>query len=142
MLIDIEGTDGSGKATQTKLLYDYLIAKHKKCILVSFPNYESISSGPVKLYLNGDLTKNKNLDAYQISTMYAVDRVCTMAQIKIEDYDYILFDRYSPSNMIHQSTKIDEKIELDRFLDWVQNFEFHTMKLPVPDKILFFGHAT
>ena len=137
MIIDIEGTDGSGKATQTKLLYDYLTAKGKKCKIISFPNYDSISSGPVKMYLNGDLGKNEELDAYQISAIYAVDRVCTMARVKVEDYDYILFDRYAPSNMIHQSTKIKDLNEVDKFLDWVQDFEFETLKLPRPDKILF-----
>ncbi len=137
MLIDIEGTDGSGKATQTKLLYDYLVSLGKKCKIVSFPNYESASSGPVKLYLNGDLGENSKINSYQASAIFAIDRVCTMVNIVCSDYDYVLFDRYSPSNMIHQSTKIKDKKELDAFLDWVQDFEFNKLNLPKPDKILF-----
>ena len=50
-IIVIEGTDGSGKQVQSKLLYDRLISEGKNVVLQSFPNYESSSSGPVKLYL-------------------------------------------------------------------------------------------
>ncbi|MCQ2564900.1 MAG: thymidylate kinase, partial [Clostridia bacterium] len=67
MIIDIEGTDGSGKATQTKMLFDYLTTKGKKCKIISFPNYESASSGPVKMYLNGDLGVNNSLTGYHTS---------------------------------------------------------------------------
>ena len=136
MLIDIEGTDGSGKAVQTKKLYDYLVAKGHKCKLISFPNYDSPSSAPVKMYLNGEI--KKDLDGYQNSALYAVDRLITMNSIDdIGKYDFVLFDRYVPSNMIHQSTKMNDQTEIDRFVDWVIDFEYGKLKLPVPDKIIF-----
>lgn len=137
MIIDIEGTDGSGKATQTKMLFDYLTAQGKKCKIISFPNYESASSGPVKMYLNGDLGINESLTGYQTSSLYAVDRLATMRQIDVRDYDYILFDRYVPSNMIHQSTRIEDEDELNEFLDWIADFEYGKLRLPEPDIVLF-----
>lgn len=137
MLIDIEGTDGSGKATQTKILYDYLVEKGYKCKLISFPNYDSRSSEPVKMYLNGELGENRDLNGYQASVLYAVDRMITMHDIDCSKYDYVLFDRYTPSNMIHQSTRIQDRVELDEFLDWVADFEYGKLNLPKPDVSIF-----
>jgi len=138
MIIDIEGTDGSGKHTQTKMLLDYLLTKGYKCKMISFPNYDSNSSAPVKMFLAGELGGSANcLNGHQASALYAVDRLVTMKQLQIEDYDFILLDRYTPSNMIHQSTRIEDQQELDSFLDWLEDFEYVKLCLPKPDKILF-----
>ena len=139
MIIDIEGTDGSGKKTQTLKLKEYLENKGKKVKLISFPNYESNSSAAVRMYLNGEIgfTGKDCLDGYQTSTLYAVDRLITMNSIKLDEYDYILFDRYVPSNMIHQSTKVESDLYVDSFLEWLEEFEYGKLKLPKPDKILF-----
>ncbi len=137
MLIDIEGTDGSGKATQTKLLFNYLTGLGYKCKLISFPNYASPSSGPVKMYLAGELGENSNITGHQASVLYAVDRLATMRQVDVDNYDFILFDRYTPSNMIYQSTRLKTNKEIDEFLAWVSDFEYGKLKLPRPDKIVF-----
>lgn len=138
MIIDIEGTDGCGKKTQTDLLFNFLVGKGYKVKKISFPNYDSNSSALVKMYLNGEFGENANdINGFQASALYAVDRFATMKKINIADYDFILFDRYVPSNMIHQSTRITDKKELDEFLDWVVDFEYKKLNLPKPDKILF-----
>lgn len=138
MLIDIEGTDGCGKKTQTELLYKYLTNLGKKCLLISFPNYDSPSSALVKMFLGGEFGNDaKVIDSYQASAFYSVDRVATMAKINVEDYDFVIFDRYVPSNMIHQSARVDDKSQLDELLNWIDDFEFGKMRLPRPDKILF-----
>jgi len=138
MLINIEGTDGCGKKTQTELLYKHLSSIGKKCLLISFPNYESPSSALVKMFLGGEFGNDANvIDAYQASAFYAVDRVATMAKINVKDYDYIIFDRYVPSNMIHQSARVKDKNELEELLTWIDEFEFGKMRLPRPDKIIF-----
>jgi len=137
MIIDIEGTDGSGKKTQTDLLFNYLADKGFKVKKISFPNYESNSSALVKMYLNGEFGNNDSINGYQASAFYAVDRFATMKNINVDDYDFVLFDRYVPSNMIHQSTRIKNKKEVDEFLDWIVDFEFGKLKLPKPDKTLF-----
>lgn len=138
MLIDIEGTDGCGKKTQTELLYKYLQGKGYKCLLVSFPNYESPSSALVKMFLGGEFGSSAEvIDSYRASAFYAVDRVATMSKIDVNDYDYVIFDRYCPSNMIHQSARITDISKKDEFLYWVDDFEFNKMRLPRPDVILF-----
>lgn len=138
MIIALEGTDGCGKKTQTGLLKEYLEKQGKKVKIMSFPNYESMSSAPVKMYLNGEVGADAEcLDGYQTSALFAVDRLLTMKTTDFSEYDYVLFDRYVPSNMIHQSTKINNDIFLDSFLEWLEDFEYGKLKLPRPDKIIF-----
>lgn len=108
-----------------------------RCKIISFPNYDSNSSAPVKMYLGGEIGDTANcLDAYQASTIFAVDRLITMKTTDISQYDFILFDRYVPSNIIHQSTKLDMD-KLDGFIDWIKDFEYGKLRLPRPDKIIF-----
>ncbi len=138
MIITIEGTDGSGKATQSKLLYETLTEHGYKCKLISFPNYESASSTLVKMYLNGEFGENANcLDAYQASALFAVDRLATMENINVDDFDYIILDRYTPSNMIHQACKTANAAEREDCLNWLNDFEYNKLKLPKPDVVLF-----
>ena len=138
MIIDIEGVDGCGKNTQTKKLFEYLTNKGFKCRIVSFPNYESGSSMPVKMYLNGELGESIDaLDPYQASVLFATDRLLTMKQIDVSKYDYVLFDRYVPSNMIHQASRLKEIEKFLEYVKWAEEFEYDKLKLPRPDKILF-----
>ncbi len=138
MIIDIEGTDGCGKKTQTDLLFKFLEEKGFKVIKISFPNYDSESSALVKMYLRGEFGETADaVNGYQASALYAVDRFATMKNINVEEYDFVLFDRYVPSNMIHQSTRIKDINEVDKFLDWVVDLEFEKLNLPKPDKTIF-----
>ena len=93
--IVIEGTDGSGKKTQAKILCEKLNEAGINCIVQSFPNYDSPACNPVKMYLNGEFGDIGCLDAYQANSLYAVDRLCTMMGLKdhIENGGSIVFDR-------------------------------------------------
>lgn len=138
-LIVIEGTDGCGKKTQTKLLNDRLVNMGINSIIQSFPNYDSPACAPVKMYLNGDFGDVTCFDAYQANSLYAVDRLCTMQKHKshIANGGTIIFDRYVESTMLHQAALIDDISERDKFLDYVNDFEFGTLKLPKPDLVIF-----
>lgn len=136
----IEGTDGSGKQTQTQKLYERLQQHNIPAIKQSFPNYDSPSSGPVKLYLGGELAANANdIDAYQASALFAVDRFCTLKQLEssLGNNSTIVFDRYVSSNMLHQAGKIKNHSERDAFLSWLDQLEFETLKLPRPTITIF-----
>ena len=140
-LIVIEAGDGSGKATQTKKLFERLNSQGLSVKKISFPDYQSPSSALVKMYLNGDFGSHvDDVDAYAASTFYAVDRY---ASYKInwkkfyEAGDIILADRYTTSNMVHQAVKISDDSERDKFLDWLDDFEYVKLKLPRPDLVIF-----
>ena len=140
-LIVIDGTDGSGKETQIKILENKLKEKNIDFRKVDFPNYDSPSSSLVKMYLSGDFgTDAKSISPYVASTFYAADRYATYTTEFEEYYEnggLILADRYTTANMVHQAGKIKDKEERKKFLDWLWDLEFNIYKIPVPDKIFF-----
>lgn len=74
-LIILEGGDGSGKATQTKLLVERLTKEGHAVKSVSFPNYDSGAAMPIKMYLAGEFGKDvHDVNPYVASSMYAIDR--------------------------------------------------------------------
>ena len=75
-IIVIEGLDGSGKATQTKLLFEKLQSRGMNVRRLEFPDYDSPSSSLVKMYLGGEFGSNpEDVNAYAASAFYAVDRI-------------------------------------------------------------------
>lgn len=139
IFVVIEGTDGCGKKTQSEKLLARFQNLGINCIRQSFPNYDSVSSGPVKKYLNGDFGPSGCLTAYQANALYAVDRLCTIKDLKphIDNGGSIIFDRYVTSTMLHQAGTIDDKTERDKFLDYVDNFEYGILELPRPSLVFF-----
>ena len=139
-LIVLEGSDGSGKATQTTRLYERLQNLGVDVIRVSFPNYESESSALIKMYLRGDFGATaEEVNPYAAATFYAVDRFASFQSWKdfYEGTGVILADRYVGSNMAHQSAKIRRKADRDKFLNWLDNFEYKRLQLPRPDLTIF-----
>ena len=135
-LIVIEGIDGSGKQTQSEMLVSALQNKGYSAIGLHFPNYESASSGLVKMYLGGEFGESANaINPYVASSFYAVDRAATFAR-KALHYDFVICDRYTTSNMIHQGAKLLGE-ERDRFLDWAMDYEYNLLGIPRPDKVIF-----
>ena len=74
-LIVFEGTDGSGKATQSKLLCEHLERQGIPYRHITFPRYGKPSAAMVQQYLDGHLGKNPgDVNAYAASVVYAMDR--------------------------------------------------------------------
>ena len=140
-LFVIEGTDGSGKETQSNLLKERLKKENIDFKGVSFPNYDSPSSSLVKMYLSGEFGKNaKEVSPYIASTFFAADRYATFNTEYKEYYNnggIMLADRYTTANMVHQAGKISDKKERKKFLDWLWDFEFNLYGLPVPTEVFF-----
>ena len=138
-LIVIEGLDGSGKATQTALLYDAMKAAGVRVRKVSFPDYESDSSALVRMYLAGEFgTDPSDVNAFAASTFYAVDRYASFRKDWKDDYEngLVIADRYTTSNAIHQCSKLDKK-DWDTFLDWLFDLEYKKIRIPEPDAVIY-----
>lgn len=139
-LIVIDGLDGSGKATQTLRLCERLNAMGYKARTLSFPDYESDSSALVKMYLGGELGDDPDaVNAYAASSFYAVDRVASFLRSWGDDYksyDYIIADRYTTSNIIHQMSKLAAD-ERDSYIDWLFDYEYNRLGVPEPDMVMF-----
>lgn len=145
ILIAVEGTDSSGKQTQSEMLYKRLSEMGIKSRLVSFPAYESESSALVKMYLAGEFGENPNdVNAYAASTFYAVDRFATFRNDWGKDYEagvVIIADRYVPSNIIHQAAKLEES-EKEAFVKWLSELEYGHFMLPKPNVTFFLDMPT
>ena len=139
-LVVIEGSDGSGKATQTRKLYERLRDLEVNVRRISFPNYESESSALIKMYLRGDFGGNAEaVNPYAAATFYAVDRFAGLGEWK-DFYDQgglVLSDRYVGSNMAYQAAKLKKKSERTKFLTWLEDLEYERFQLPRPDLTIF-----
>lgn len=133
--IVIEGIDGSGKSTQTKILTERLKNEGYEVILVDFPQYGKRSAGLVEEYLTGKYGNAEEVGPYRASIFYACDRYDNSAQIKkwLEEGKIVVADRYIGSNIGHQGGKIIDKRERKRFLKWLYELEYGIFEIPKPD---------
>ena len=138
-LIVIEGLDGSGKATQSAKLLDWMENREGKAIKVSFPDYRSPSSFPVKMYLEGKMGSTHDVNAYAASSFYSVDRFVSYQTGWKKQYTQgytIIADRYTTSNAVHQMVKLPPE-QRDEYLCWLQDIEYVRFGLPRPDVVIY-----
>nr|AIA18603.1 Thymidylate kinase [uncultured bacterium] len=121
--IVIEGTDGSGKGTQFKLLKKRLEADGYDVEVFDFPQYDQPSSHFVKEYLNGNYGTVDEVGPYTASLFFALDRY--EAGKKIQDAldagKIVLSNRFTGSNMAHQGTKFNHVEERRGYFIWLAN---------------------
>ena len=139
-LIVIEGLDGSGKATQANLLFERLNRNLNNVKKVTFPDYASDSSAPVRMYLSGKLSdKPDGVNAFAASSFYAVDRYISYKTGWEQMYTeggIIVADRYTTSNGVHQCSKLPME-EWEGFMDWLYDFEYNKIGIPKPDVVIY-----
>ncbi len=133
--IVIDGTDGSGKATQLNLLVQRLENKGYQVKTADFPQYNTKSAGAIEEYLSGKYGTAKEVGPYKASIFYATDRYD--ASFKIREWlsaGYIvLSNRYTSANMGHQGGKITNSVERQIFFDWLDDLEYKIFGIPRPD---------
>ena len=144
-LIVIEGTDGSGKSTQFRMLSEHLEKDAVTFKHIVFPRYSEESSALIRMYLGGQFgDKPSDVNAYAASAFYAVDR---FASYKMdwgkwyEEGGLILSDRYTTSNAVHQASKEPEEKQ-GGFLGWLYDFEYDKLGLPRPDLTIYLDVPT
>lgn len=132
----IEGSDGSGKGTQFKLLVDKLVKEGYDVATFDFPQYDQESSYFVREYLNGNYGTNEQVGPYTASLFYALDRYQAAPAIReaLAAGKVVLANRFTGSNMGHQGTKFDHPEERRGYFIWLDNLEFQMLGIPRPDK--------
>lgn len=130
--IVIDGTDGSGKATQTGLLVEELKLAGYKTEMTDFPQYGTKSAGLVEEYLNG---KYGQVGPEAASIFYAIDRFD--ASFKIREWlkagKIVISNRYVTANAGHQGGKIADDVDRLKFFRWLDNLEYNIFGIPKPD---------
>ena len=144
-LIVIEGTDGSGKSTQFKLLTEYLTNQGRSYQKLVFPQYAEPSSALIRMYLGGEFgSKPTDVNAYAASAFYAVDRYASYKKVWGQWYEnggLVVSDRYTTSNAVHQASKEPEEKQAD-YLKWLYEFEYDHLGLPAPDLTIYLDVPT
>ena len=144
-LIVIEGTDGSGKSTQFRLLTSRLEQEGTVFRKLVFPQYSEPSSALIRMYLGGEFGhKPSDVNAYAASAFYAVDRYASYKKVWGEYYEQgglIVSDRYTTSNAVHQASKEPDETRGD-FLKWLYEFEYDKLGLPRPDLTIYLDVPT
>ena len=144
-LIVIEGTDGSGKSTQFRLLTQRLENENITFQKLVFPQYAEPSSALIRMYLGGEFgSKPTDVNAYAASTFYAVDRYASYKKVWGNWYEnggLVVSDRYTTSNAVHQASK--EPAERQHaFLKWLYELEYDRLGLPRPDLTIYLDVPT
>jgi dTMP kinase len=137
-LIVLDGTDGSGKATQTQLLLARLRREGHRVATLDFPQYENNFFGQLlRRYLRGDL--GKPIDPYLVSVIYAADRWESKEKILqwLKEGRIVVLDRYVSANQIHQGSRMRDGHERRTFLRWLDHLEHSVFSLPRPNLVLF-----
>lgn len=133
--IVIDGTDGSGKATQTQLLIQKLEAEGYAVAMADFPRYGERSAALVEDYLNGHFGTAEEVGPYKASIFFACDRYAASFEIKqwLEEGKIVICNRYVSANMGHQAGKIKDISEVEMFLAWLEDLEYKKFAIPQPD---------
>ena len=144
-LIVIEGTDGSGKSTQFKLLTERLSREGHDFRQLEFPQYSEPSSALIKMYLGGEFgNKAGDVNAFAATAFFAVDRYASYKKFWgqwHEDGGLVVTGRYTTSNAVHQASKEPEE-NWAGYWKWLSEFEYEKLGLPCPDLTIYLDVPT
>jgi dTMP kinase len=141
--IAIEGSDGAGKETQSKLLKERLLRQGFSVGSVSFPLYKQTAAGWALFEAlkgdNKDAYKFVNVDPKAASLLYAADRRESLPYLQslINENNIVIFDRYVESNLLHQGGKFKTNHGKEEFARWLFNLEYGMLALPSPKVIVY-----
>jgi dTMP kinase len=137
VFVAIEGGDGSGKGTQSKILAAYAKDVLKKNVFsISFPQHGEFSSYYADQYLNGAYGGVNHVHGDLASLPYAIDRFAASPKIRevLDDPNgLVIADRYVASNLAHQGSKFGNEKERHEYYDRMMRTEFEVLGIPKPD---------
>lgn len=140
LFIVFDGNDGSGKATQARLLADYFARSGREHLKLDFPGYDRNFFGAlIGECLAGQHGDFVHLDPKVASSLYALDRLESAPRIReaLAAGAVVLADRFASSNQIHQGGKIAGEAERIEFLAWLDRMEHEVLGIPRPDLIVY-----
>ncbi len=138
MFIVIEGTDGSGKATQTELLLKYLRGKNKVAHTFDFPRYSENNFGNlVGRALKGEFGIFKEMSPYFVVLPYMIDQYLASLEIeKLRLRDYVVCNRYVTTNFAYRVAQIKNLKKRKEYREWLYKAAFSDLKMSKPDLVI------
>ncbi|MCA9359705.1 thymidylate kinase [Candidatus Nomurabacteria bacterium] len=139
-LIVIEGADGAGKATQSKLLAERLKAEGMQIEGLEFPRYEETFFGSyIREWIDEVHGNFIDLDPRLASILFAGDRFEVREKITgwLNEGKHVILDRYVSASMLHQGAKFSDNEKRGAFLLWLAKLEYEVFKLPRPDLVVY-----
>lgn len=138
-LIVIEGSDGSGKTTQIKLLTSYLKKQKISFAVLDFPQYEKTFFGEfVARFLKGEFGKAEHIPSYFVALPYALDRWQAKKQINklLAKKQLVICNRYVGSNAAYQAAKLKPN-QREAFIKWLFKMEYEILGVPKEDIVIY-----
>lgn len=138
--IVIDGSDGSGKATQSAILIKKLQSLGYEVVAFDFPQYDKTFFGQmVGQYLNGKFGDMSEIDPRLISLLYAGDRWQASEQIKkvLSVGKIVVSNRYIQSNMAFSGARFEDEAERLKFMKWLEKLEYEVYSIPKADIVLY-----
>ena len=125
--ITFEGTEGSGKSTQVKLLAKYLERTNQPYLQTREPGGDDVAEKIRTIVLSAD---NKNMTYETEALLYAAARAQHVKNIilpALEEGKIVICDRYVDSSIIYQA------YGRELSLDFVKNINEYALKNCPPD---------
>ncbi|MBU1931603.1 hypothetical protein KJ965_02760 [Patescibacteria group bacterium] len=138
-LIVIDGSNGSGKATQTAKLLKYFKKQRLKAKLISFPRYYSSFHGRmVGRFLTGEFGGLDEVNPYLSSLTYALDRLTARDEIVdwLKEGNMVVADRYITSSLAHQAVKLPPH-QRKKFSKWIYEMEYKEHRMPKENIVIY-----
>jgi dTMP kinase len=138
-LIAFEGTDGSGKGTQLKLLVETLKAKSISYEILDFPQYGKFFGDLAGRMLAGDFGGVGDTAPELAVLPYACDRWSRKNDLTqwLSEGKIVISNRYTASSAVYQAAKLPVEKQ-HAFVDWVYKLEQEIIGLPPEDLVLYF----
>lgn len=138
IFVTLEGGDGSGKATQSKLLVDRLqkVFGDHNVLHISFPQHGEPSSYYADQFLNGAYGTISDVHPDLASLPYALDRYAASHKIRehlAHPQSVVVSDRYVGSNLAHNGSKFQDNKERREYYERQMQTEYDILGIPVPD---------
>ncbi len=136
-LIVFEGIDGSGKATQAKMLAERLKKQGHHVTSTHSPRYEKPIGKLIKDALHGKHGDFRNLSPYYSAMPYLLDfatmKDSLVAALKM---GMVVADRYVTSTLAFHAAKLEGLARL-KFLKFVQELMYGEAGLPRPHLVIY-----
>ncbi|QAZ68669.1 dTMP kinase [Solidesulfovibrio carbinolicus] len=137
-IICLEGIDGAGKTTQTKMLCEYLEGRGHKVGSLSFPVYDSFFGVEIGRRLADVKKEIGAIEPKSMALWYALDRweaMATNRHLWHPPYDFLILNRFTLSTIVYQSLRANDTLLMPA---WVAELEHEHLKIPMPDLYIVF----